>query len=91
MMNKIRKVVDLEVYMKFLKIECKHLSDKLDFVDLAVVWDRGDQTNESKGYELNYIEIDSPMNETFRRISGFKQKGENVWEEKKCVFKLVQY
>ena len=74
--------------MRFMKIECVYLSDKIDFVDLGVIWDRGDQTNETRGYELNYIEIDAPMNETFRRVSGFKTKKDG-WEEKKCKFKLV--
>ena len=77
--------------MKFMKIECLHLSDKIDFIDFAIIWDRGDQTNDTKGYELNYIECDCPMNETFRRISGFKQKNDGAWEEKKCTFKLMSY
>jgi len=40
--NKLRKVVDLEISMKFVKINMLNMSDKLDFVDLAVIWERAD-------------------------------------------------
>ena len=90
-LNKLRKVVDLEISMKFIKIAALNMNDKLDFVDLAIIWERADQSNETKGYELNYIECDCPMSEVFRRVSGFHQQGNGNWEEKSCSLKLVKY
>lgn len=60
-----------------------------------MVWKRGtDQTNETKGYELNYLENDYDMDEVFKRISGFyvnkndikKGVDEPIYESKWCVF-----
>lgn len=70
------------------------MSDKLDFLDLAIVWRRGDeQVNETKGYELNYIECDSEMDDIFRRVSGFyaKDNSNKNWEKKMCTFQLKMY
>lgn len=40
-----------------------------------MVWKRGlKHTNESKGYELNYLEYDAKMDEEFKRVSGFYLK-----------------
>ena len=68
------------------------LSENTDFVDLAVVWKRGpEQSNETKGYELNYIEYDDKMDEVYKRISGFytlKKSNIPYYESKYCIFQL---
>jgi hypothetical protein len=87
----IRK--NLEVEIGFKKIWAHDLAEELDFVDLSVVWKRGGQENETKGYELNYIEVDMEMDEVFRRVSKFYSKSKNfsAIEDKICVFQLKEY
>ena len=53
---------DLEVKIKFLKLTCLNLSDKIDFVDLAIQTEISDHCDETRRCELNYIECDAPMN-----------------------------
>ena len=39
---------DLEITVKFIKLSTPNLSEKLDFIDLAIVWRRGqEQENET--------------------------------------------
>lgn len=85
---------DLEITVRFLKISTPTLSDKLNFIDLAIVWRRGqEQENETQGYEMNYLENDQAMNEVFKRVSGFYlKKGSNTeFEEKNCEFLVKEY
>jgi hypothetical protein len=59
-----------------------------------MVWRRGKkQINETKGYELNYLENDMEMDEVFHRVSGFYSKDPifNKVEEKHCEFLLKEY
>jgi len=80
---------NLEVTVNFKKIITKQLSEKLDFVDFSVVWKRGaEQENETKGYEMNYLEFDQDMDEVFKRVSGFYSKDAkfSTWEQKLCTF-----
>lgn len=75
--------------MSFLKIYTLELNEKLDFVDLSIVWKRGqEQENETKGYEMNYLECDQEMDETFKRVSNFYSKDSAFTkvEEKMCSF-----
>jgi hypothetical protein len=77
------------VTVHFKKIITKQLSEKLDFVDFSVVWKRGnEQENETKGYEMNYLEFDQEMDEVFKRVSRFYSKDANfsTWEQKMCTF-----
>ena len=56
----------LEITLEFKKISSYSIPETVDFVDLAVVWNRGKkQINETKGYELNYLEEDIQMDEVF--------------------------
>lgn len=66
---------NMEITLCFRKIYAHQLPEDLDFVDIAVVWRRGnEQENETKGYELNYLENDMEMDDVFRRVSGFYSK-----------------
>ena len=67
----MKKKTFYEVTVLFKEIRCLNLSDELSIVDLAVEWQRGEQINETKGYEMNYIECDYVMDEVFKRVSGF--------------------
>lgn len=98
MKKRIERIVqhkmNLEVQLSFIKIAAPNISDKIDFVDLAIVWQRGpEQSNETKGYELNYIEFDLEMNEVFRRVSGFysNDKDFKTFNKKMCTFILKEY
>ena len=85
---------NLEVELCFKKIYTHELPEKLDFVDLTVVWQRGtEQQNETKGYEMNYLECDQEMDEVFRRVSGFYSKDRHFQtvEPKMCTFYLKEY
>jgi hypothetical protein len=67
-----------EIELKFKKILTPDISEKINFVDLAIRWKRGtQQTNETKGYEVNYLECDMEMDDVFRRVSGFYGKGKD--------------
>ena len=92
----MHKKKNYEITVEFKKIQCMALPESLSVVDLAVVWQRGEQINETKGYEMNYIECDYEMDEVFKRVSGFyydkKSKNENnPWIQKYCIFKLKEY
>ena len=88
---------DFQITIQFKKIEALKLSEKVNFIDLCVVWKRGEnQANETKGYELNYLEYDADMDEVFKRISGFyskkkSDKDEPLFESKYCMFQLKLY
>ena len=85
---------DLEITLKFIRISTPNLSEKINFIDLAIVWRRGqEQENETKGYEMNYLECDQEMNEVFKRVSGFyvKKGTFNKFEEKNCEFLVKEY
>lgn len=84
----------LEIEIGFKKLYAHEIPEELDFVDLAVVWKRGAQENETKGYELNYLENDMEMDEVFRRVSGFYSKNKKQFsdvENKTCLFQLKEY
>lgn len=85
---------NMEITLQFKMIYAHQLPENLDFVDLAIVWRRGtEQVNETRGYELNYLENDMEMDEVFRRVSGFYSKDPefNKIQEKQCIFELKEY
>ena len=71
-----RKNVNLEICIKYIKLAAHSINEKVDFVDLAIMTELPEQsndkpTNETRGCELNYIENDTPMSEVFRRVQSF--------------------
>ena len=83
------KKVNLEVTLKLVKIHCLNLSDKLDYVDLTIVWERGPHKYTSTPYELNYLDYDEEMKDVFRRITSFNKLKDNTWEQSPSTFRLI--
>ena len=80
----------MEITVRFLKISAPKLSDLINLVDLAVVWRRGSQENETKGYVMNYIDFDQKMEDVFFRISGFYIKNQQ-FQDKFFTIMLKEY
>ena len=104
--RKFKKKSHFQIDLKLIKISAPHIDQEIDFVDLAVVWKRGPQQDEThngpglyKGYELNHIEVDCHMDhrnpsreaEVFQRVSGFYQDGKGNWDKKFCHFQIKHY
>lgn len=59
---------------------------------MALIFERGPQTDETARYELQPGGKRVPINVTFQRNSSFVyHKKKNTWEEKECKLCLVYY
>mmetsp|Transcript_16449 Transcript_16449/g.27915 ORF Transcript_16449/g.27915 Transcript_16449/m.27915 type:complete len:86 (+) Transcript_16449:28-285(+) len=79
--RKLQQKQNFQIKVQLVKVQCTVNID----CHLQVVWRRGPKVDLSEQVELNEIQIDSELSDTFNKVSSFYSKdGGNIYQPKLC-------